>query len=999
MPSISNRIRLRAVFVCILLASAFATAQAQYQVESWTTDNGLPQNTVRSILQTSDGYLWFTTLDGVVRYDGVRFTVFNSHNAKGIVSNRFTTLREDVNGDLWIGTEETGITRYHQGAFRTFGPEEGVPPGGVIYRLELNDRGELVVFTKLGIIHWNGEKFVPYPSVAGETPTSVVLWSKSGTFWYADGPTLHQFDGGVVKDHPLPALNSGGRVVALFEDRRKRLWIGTNRSTLYSLEGGRLTPYLVPAPSPANGFEPWLEDREGNVWIVSAVGAFIITPDGNFSQVTKNQGLSDNALGSIHEDREGNLWIGTYYRGLNRLSKQSIQFYAKSDGVQADIVHPIFEDREGTVWIGGKSLTRMKDGRFSALPGREKFSGGEVTAIGQDRAGRIWFGHWGGAYYLENEKLVDFGSRFGMLLAVTDIHQDRGGTLWFATDKGLFGYRDEVVKHITTSEGLVSDNVKVISESSDGTLWIGAYGGLTRIKDGVYSRFTTNEGLASDQVRSLYEDAEGVLWIGSYDGGLTRLKQGKFTRYTSNDGLFNDGIFQILEDSSGYFWISCNRGIYRVQKQQLNDFAEGNISRITSIAYGKADGLRETECNGGQQPAGIKSRDGKLWFPTQGGVAVVDPRLVKINPFAPPIHIESYSLNGSAAPAPTDVIRIAPNIENLEIAYTGLSFTRPEQVRFRYRMQGWDSNWVEADTRRTAYYSHLAPGEYLFTVIAANSDGVWNTVGTSIRVVVQPPFYRTWWFLALAALSVAGLIGLVYHRRVSQLRKEKTQQEAFSRSLIESQERERGRIAAELHDGLSQSLVIIKNRAVLSLTARDDEENAFEQLQEISAAASEAMLEAKDIIYDLRPIQLDRFGLSKAASSMLKKVGETHGIDFVTNIEAVDGLLTKEAESSLFRILQESVNNVVRHSQADRVEVSLKHQARSIVLTVADNGQGFIAGVTDQSENHRGGFGLVGMAERARLLHGDAEIQSSPGNGTVVKIMLPLPEKHGDGRG
>ena len=290
----------------------------------------------------------------------------------------------------------------------------------------------------------------------------------------------------------------------------------------------------------------------------------------------------------------------------------------------------------------------------------------------------------------------------------------------------------------------MSDDVKIIHESVDGTLWIGTYGGLSRFKDNVFTSFTANDGLASNQVRSIYEDAENVLWIGSYDGGLTRLKDGKFTRYTSNDGLFNDGVFQILEDERGNLWMSSNRGIYRVAKQQLNDFAEGKISRVESIALGKADGLLETECNGGQQPAGTKTRDGKLWFPTQHGVAVIDPKEIKSNPFAPPVIIESIKIDNELLESQQSTIKIAPGKNNLEIAYTGLSFVKSEFVKFRYRLAGQDADWVEAGNRRTAYYSYLPPGDYKFQVVVANADGVWNTEGATIGIVVEPPFYRTW---------------------------------------------------------------------------------------------------------------------------------------------------------------------------------------------------------------------------------------------------------------
>jgi hypothetical protein len=436
-----------------------------------------------------------------------------------------------------------------------------------------------------------------------------------------------------------------------------------------------------------------------------------------------------------------------------------------------------------------------------------------------------------------------------------------------------------VIRFTKAQNNLVSDDVKVIHESADNTIWFGTYGGLSRYRDGVFTNYTTDDGLASNQVRSLYEDAENVLWVGSYDGGLTRFKDGKFTRYTIADGLFNDGVFQILEDSFRNLWMSSNRGIYRVAKSQLDDFADGKISRIESIAYDKSDGLLETECNGGQQPAGAKMRDGKLWFPTQGGVAVIDPETIKANPVAPPVTIEAAKIDGTNVVL-KDEIEIAPGKNNLEISYTGLSFIKPEFVRFRYQLKGQDETWVEAGNRRTAYYPCLPQGEYVFAVIAANADGVWNETGASIKIKVAPVFYRTWWFVLLASILAACAVFAFYRWRMKRLEQAHHIQENFSRQLIESQEAERQRIAAELHDGLGQSLLVIKNRALLGKMSLDNRKESDEQFEEISGASSKAIEEVREIAYNLRPYHLDRLGLTQSIKAMLEPLSEVTGIDF-----------------------------------------------------------------------------------------------------------------------
>jgi signal transduction histidine kinase/ligand-binding sensor domain-containing protein len=967
------------------------TVRAQYQVESWTTDNGLPQNTVDSIVQTPDGYLWLATLDGLVRYDGVRFTVFNKNNSPGIESNRFKRMVIDGHGDLWVGTEIGAVTRYHDGRFQSYFVNEVTREP--IYSLTINGAGEPIVLGTENKVRWNGEEFIPNQRFAGETKNSVQLYSRSGAFWYSSEQTVHRIKDQRATDFRLPALPKD-TITGMLEDARGRIWIGTISSGLFVLENERLTAFATKEGWSKAHVTPRLIDHLGNLWASSNEGVVIISSEGKIDHLTTEQGLSDNFTNPIFEDREGGIWIGTLKRGLNHLTRQSVAFYGTQDGLAADVVEPIYETRGGTIWIGGKGLTRFHDGKFLAAV--KENPAGEVTAIEEDKSGRMWFGYWSGIYYLDNGHIINFNNKLGASPTVMDIHADRTGTMWFASNEGVFHWQANAMTKFTTANGLASDDARVIHESANGTIWIGTYGGLSEFNDGAFKSFTTKEGLASNLVRSLYEDADGVLWIGSYDGGLTRFKDGKFTRYTSNDGLFNDGVFQILEDDGKNIWMSCNRGIYRVNKQHLNDFADGKITRIESIALSKADGLRETECNGGQQPAGIRARDGKLWFPTQRGVAVIDPQKIKINPFAPPVILESIKIDNELTSGfkANYFVEILPGKNNLEIAYTGLSFVKSEFVKFRYKLDGIDKDWVAADTRRTAYYSYLPPGEYVFTVIAANSDGVWNEHGAQVKIVVLAPFYRTWWFIALAIGVSFVLVALYFQRRLVRLELARNAQEEFARRLIESQERERTRIAAELHDGLSQSLVIIKNRAVLSLTAPDDVERAFEQMEEISQAATEAMFEAKEIIYDLRPIQLDRFGLTKAIKAMLKKVGDAHELELTADIEQLDETLSKEAESNLYRILQEAINNVVRHSKATAAQVSLQRRSDFVTMTIQDNGTGFQTSETARKEQHNenqnGGFGLLGIVERARLLSGHAEIHSTLGSGTTITISLPV---------
>ncbi len=428
----------------------------------------------------------------------------------------------------------------------------------------------------------------------------------------------------------------------------------------------------------------------------------------------------------------------------------------------------------------------------------------------------------------------------------------------------------------------------------------------------VLTAYTGKDGLA-ENIRTIYEDSDGTFWIGTYDSGLSRFKNGKFTSYTTAEGLFSNGVFQILEDKRGNFWMSSNQGIYRVNKEQLNDFADGKISAVTSTVFGKSDGMLNVECNGGRQPAGIKTSDGKFWFPTQDGVAIINPEAIPFNPLPPPVVIESAFLEGKKVEL-TDKLEIQPDQDNLEINYTGLSFIKPEQVQFKYKLEGLDEDWTNAANRREAYYPYLPPGKYTFRVIAANSDNVWNNEGAAIAITVLPPFYRTFWFIGLAILSF-GVVGFaLYKRRVSELERRRTAQEEFSRRLINAHESERRRIAAELHDSLGQSLAMIKNSAVFGSQTAEDLPAAKEQLAEISTQSAHAIAEVREIAYNLRPYLLDRLGLTKAIRSLLNKTADAYPIKVISEVDEVDEFFPNEAEISIYRIVQESLNNVIKHS-------------------------------------------------------------------------------------
>jgi signal transduction histidine kinase/ligand-binding sensor domain-containing protein len=1013
-------------------------ALAEYRFDVWTTDSGLPQNFIGKIIQSRDGYLWMTTLDGLVRFDGVRFTVFNKGNSPGLPGNRLFGLDETGEGDLWISLEGgMGLVRYHGGTFETLDTRHGLPAHAVL-RVSGDAQGHWWVIANNRPLEWKAGKFVSAaPEITAQfAARSRMETSQRGLLWSADKEALHLFSAGkwtqLTLADGLPSL----RINSVVDDQHGSRWVATEEGALIKFRDGKLVkvyseqdglPINPRATAPPPGY--WVtdvcEDRHGNIWL-GGTGAWLgRLHNGVFSRYENpnaaSLGQSVGRIIALFEDREGTVWIGTDGTGLIRARERVVETISAEQGLQAVNIYPICEDHTGAVWLGtwDKGLVRVaKDGRVENF--RQGTNSWLPTALFADRDRRLWVGSFGqGPAIFESGSLTPIEVSPVLSRETVDaIFQDRSGAMWFGTKPALFHYDQGRLTTFTNSPGLVVGSAKAIIEDRSGALWIGTYNGLTRLKNGRFTTWTERDGLPSNLVRALYEDAEGVLWIGTYDGGLGRLKNGTFTRFTVKEGLFNNGVFQILEDDHGNLWMSSNRGIHRANRKELNEFAEGRRRTFTSVSYGRSDGMLNIECNG---PGGIKARDGKLWFPTQDGVAIINPEAVVSNPTPPPVVIESLLLERESIPVDA-AVRIPPGKSNIEIQYTALSFINSDRLQFKYRLTGVDKDWVEAGTRRTAYYSHVPPGKYTFVVLAANSDGLWNERGASLVLTILPTFYQTVWFRGLALVAGCSVMLGFFRRRIAHLEAERATQHQFSRRLIESQDAERKRIAAELHDSLGQELLIIKNRALLGLQQGPPEDGSpgpslrdgvsgsadqplsnartqHEHLRDISQLTSAALQAVRDIAYNLRPYQLDQFGLTEGIEAIIRKLGSASGIHFDLVVDPIDGVFSSTDESHLFRIVQEATNNIVKHSGATEATVRVQREPGLLRVLIHDNGRGFPL-ETDGDANdlpratsldQKQGFGFPGMAERVRIMGGTLRAKSAVGHGTQLEFTLPIP--------
>lgn len=964
------------ILATVLLLFPLTTAVAQYRVETWTTDNGLPQNSVRSIIQTRDGYLWLTTFDGLVRFDGVRFTVFDKSNTRGLSTNRFTALYEDKDGTLWIGTGDGGLTFYRDGVFRSLTVNDGVPPGQVMtFGRDLNS--ELLIDIGARRFHMRQGRFIDAPAEYQDPDTTHYL-APSGTEWTIGKSEVKQVSNGHLTQYPIRLNVSEG--VWPFEDSRGNLWLADHSGT-YVLRDGKITHYREGDGVPRGAFmRPQCEDDQGGIWFIGNAEP-VRFKNGRFTEVGKPPASANTGIYCIFKDREGTIWVGSS-GGLRRLTKQSVIGYSTASGLLNKEVYPVLQSRNGDIWVGSiVGLSRFRDGKFKnfMLPSTEFKN--NVQALAEDNDGNLWLGTIGGLLRFKDGKLTELASMRETTVPVVLV--DHHGNVWAGGARGLFKFDgDRVVAHYTTKDGLPDNTIRVIFEDRNGYLWIATAGALAQFKDGHFVTYRMTESLATNNIGAFYEDSEGTFWLGTYDDGLIRFRDGRFFTIKKENGLFDNGVFQILEDRRGYFWISCNRGIYRVSRQELNDFADGRVRRINSVDFGKNDGMLNIECNGARLPAGIKTRDGKFWFPTQEGVAVVDPETVSINPQPPPVLIESILLEHNAVDFRNGVT-LQPGQRGLEISYTGLSYIKSDQIKFKYKLEGLEPDWIDVGTRRTAYFSYLPPGNYTFRVLAANSDGVWNEVGASVPVLVRAPFWAQLWFRLVCAVVFLGLVSLFVRTRLVQLERKQTEREAFARRLIESQEHERKRLAGELHDGLGQNLLVVKNWALVGLNTLEADNPAREHLTEISDTASQALNEVREIASNLRPYQLERLGLTNTIEQMIGHVKNSAEVEFVVELDNIDGLLSKDSEINVYRVIQECINNVLKHSKASTAWLSIKQNGKGLHITCRDNGRGF-----EPTSSHQSGIGLTGMAERVRMIGGKYTLESALGKGVTIRVSV-----------
>jgi len=950
----------------------------QYSHTLWTQQHGLPQDTIRAIAQTADGYLWLGTDEGLARFDGYEFVNFSKANGD-LPANSITALAATGDGSLWIGTSN-GLAQYRERRFHTFTVKQGLPDNAVT-ALYSDHAGTLWLVAGLYLSRYQNGQFTNYRPETDIPVTSVraVCEDQNHDLWVAGLSRVVKMSGGRFVTMMEPAVLEGMLMLSMIFDRDGNLWIAGNHGLIERMAGGGIRRYTQQDGLPDPTVRAVWQDRDGNIWVGTSNGLARLDRTG--FTTSQGAGRAREQVRCLFEDREGNLWIGSN-SGLARLRSDVFTVYGEAEGLPGDEPNTVFQDRSGRVWVGfhDGGLMLFSGGARRVYTTRDGLPDNDILQIRQARNGdllistRVGLARMDGAHF-RNYTPPDPQGRKGLF----DAMEDRQGRLWLAAPGGLAELRGSQLSTVVPGGLLLIDFVVTLCEGRDGAIWAGTYGkGLWRIQGTERKLFTTADGLSSDEIRSMYEDAGGTLWIGTFGGGLNAFRNGKFMHYGASDGLLSDNVAEVSDDGES-LWLSTTRGISRISKSQLRDFSEHRRSALDPENFGVEDGLRSAQCAPAYPKAGggTRTADGRLWFTTSRGLAVLDPLARKQTPLAPSVHLVEMTANGG----PVDLsrpARLAPASERLQIRYTGIYLGAPERVQYSYQLQGLDKKWVPAAGRRVINYNNLSHGPYRFIVRAGLPGGPASEGAYQFEVL--PRYYETAWFRLLCVAAVAAAAWAVYRLRLRQIR---------SRFALVLEER--ARLAREIHDTLAQGFVGISSQLdAVAMCMPDEKSSARKYLDLARRMARHSLTEARRSVMDLRASALDGQDLATAIQSgtRLWTAGSGVKVDVVVD-EGTPGELPGEMEQHLLRIAQEAVTNVLKHAGARRIWVKLHTEARKLYLRIVDDGRGFEH--EDVFQSRGGHFGLIGMRERAERLGGELHLSSHPGEGTEVEVMVPLP--------
>jgi signal transduction histidine kinase/ligand-binding sensor domain-containing protein len=794
---------------------------------SWTVEEGLPVNAVNEIIQDSTGYLWITTYDGVVRFDGLNFKTYTSANTDGMPQNRAVYLLPQSGDILWITLENGGVLLKDGEKFTHFNEDDGFTNSNVTHIAV--DRNGDTWFASLDGVHKyrNGE----FQSIfRGETnlenQVNLLYEDFDGSFWFATADGLVHFNSGKIQHFFLPnsadhfirnihrtpegeLLLSGRSGVYIFsngeitspskfdlldetlvhrfiETKQQKIYIPSSNG-LYKYENGS----LILIEGNENRESPFiydLEDSTGKIWLVNDDGEVYLLENDQLAPFVFPEGEKYH-INMITEDSEGNFWFTTARSGIVRVKTAQVQTITSKHGLGGNNILGMFEDRDGNYWVGTRDegLNKISGNTITSYYEDSPPLRNIVHSINQDPEGNIWVGYY-------NEGLVKFDHETGNYSAyrigateqindVRSIYFRRDSSMWIATYGGLvkFDPEDENHTYYTIQDGLGSNLIRYMDEDENGALWLATVqSGVSRFKDGEFTSYTVDDGLASNNIRSVYVDEfdEGTVWVGTETNGISRIRDGEIRSLGTQEGLPDHVIHYISQDSLGYLWMSSNRGIIKLKKERLNDYLDGKTDSFDMIHFDRSDGMVNPEANGTFQQGGIRTSDGYFWFATQEGVAIFPVQPNQRNTVPPTVILKKIEADGNIRELPKNgFIELRRGTNNFTIDFHALTYTSPEKTQFRYRLNGLNDEWTEVYNERTVTFSNVPAGTYTFQLLSANNHGVWNTTPTETTIIVTDHFYNQWWFYpAIFLLIFLGYIPAAKLRYRYLLNKQKKMQ-------------------------------------------------------------------------------------------------------------------------------------------------------------------------------------------------------------------------------
>ncbi|MDZ7808692.1 MAG: two-component regulator propeller domain-containing protein [Gracilimonas sp.] len=1059
--------------------------QPALTAQNWTLEDGLPVNTVGNITQDSLGYLWISTYDGLVRFDGLEFNIYNYSNTPEMPHNRTTLMYLQDKDRLWVSLEYGGVLLKENGNFRHFGRQTNFTDSDLTQIFESSD-GRMFFITHSGLYVFDGEKFAMFynSDKPAQNQLHDIFEDHDKSIWVATNNGLLQFNpaGDLLAEYHKSPIQQDNRFWEVLRTSNGIITTGTDAG-VYELQDGDLVQtdkyaaadnyaigkiyndenttlllavgevfykgenQIVKLQSnnlkPTEYFKDFYSDSNGRLWLIGTSGSLSLFEEGEIRSFTEIPDISDYYFNSVFEDREGNIWFGTNANGLIAASEGKVRSLGTPEGLSGNNILAMYEDSRKRYWVGtrGAGLNLIDGDSITYYDVKNGAATKFVQAIGEDRNGNIWFGH----HQKGLNKITPNGLEHyvpGNNVEINDIrsiYTHSNGEMWLGTYGGLIKFDPSGSDHVVygKDDGLTGIKIRYVTEAPDGAIWTGSLdGGVSRFHEGTFTNYTTEDGLSSDNIRSIYIDEydAGTIWIGSENNGLNRLKDGNISYINMEDGLPDHIIHWISQDDNGWLWMSSNRGVFKINKSELNAYLDNESEIFTLLHYGRAEGMRNPEGNGSVQEAGLRTSDGDFWFATQEGVAIFSQDREDTLAFPPTVLINSITAGGNSYTS--DKVMIDEGYKSFAINFNALTFPTSEKARFRYRLIGIDDSWNEVSGQRSVSYNDVPAGDYTFEVLAANNNGIWSEKPAIASITVQPFFYeQPWFFILVLALITGGYFGATQiryqylvnkQRKLESIIQEQTTELRQERNDLKVKNEIIRRQAAELKESNKTkdkffSLIAHDLRTpfqglvgITELLLMDMDEGKHPELREnvnhLYSSARWLHNFAEDLLSwaslqngKMRP-ELEDIHIDKLVTQILKLFKDNAQqkdieLSYVSSVE-----INLHADRNMLKtIFRNLISNAIKFTEPGGiVSLHISQEDSFLVIKVKDDGIGMEKDMMEKllhndsndsregTQNEKGsGLGLQICKEMIALHDGKLEIESEVGKGTSFIVKLP----------